>query len=719
MPPLFLLAATSLGALVTASDGGTTIQYGIASVEIRETDARVENVESGHHQPSGTLFVTWDEVRGPERQPWFALSEDGGRTFMEPQPAEHAIKLRYHELHPGEAAPRVPPILIAPGSELFIVQFVTVATDGWRQSLADLGVRIFHFMPHQGYIVRMDPSLAARVAALPWVRYVGPYHPAYRLEERILEELSNGRDELRLRNVLAMEESRKSIDGVVRAVRRAGGQVAAVPAEGMGALVEALLTATQAVEAARSDHVFWIDVAGTPEHDMNIVRQFSGVDYIQSVGEFQGFDVRGEVLDGGANLNHPDLLGTLPHPGWTFPTAGFGTESLGILFGSGAGNPAARGMLPRANTSGVGQAYAAWYSAFSTAQRKAFTSELIQPPMYCVFQSNSWGNARTSQYNSYSQLMDDIVLSFDLTICQSFGNGNRQEGRPEAWAKNVIAVGGICHANTISPADDGWCGASTGPAADGRIKPDLAHFYDGILTTSNDGYIGTWGGSSAATAITCGAVGLLHEVVAANVLGTNPGGLGPWRSRLKPPTVRAILEQQAFRYPIGSTTGTAQRDEQGFGIPDLQNVYDNALRMSIVDETAGIRQGETHTYCIGIPAATPDLLVSMSFMDFPGTTSASVHRVNDLSLRVVAPGGQVFHGNNGLRTSNWSSPGGSPDTSNPKEHVFIPNPAAGNWTIEVTATEINADTRPGTDIVDADYALVVTGVACPNLSCCL
>ena len=35
-------------------------------------------------------------------------------------------------------------------------------------------------------------------------------------------------------------------------------------------------------------------------------------------------------------------------------------------------------------------------------------------------------------------------------------------------------MGGVRHYNTLSDADDCWCGgASIGPAADGRIKPDL------------------------------------------------------------------------------------------------------------------------------------------------------------------------------------------------------------------------------------------------------
>ena len=50
------------------------------------------------------------------------------------------------------------------------------------------------------------------------------------------------------------------------------------------------------------------------------------------------------------------------------------------------------------------------------------------------------------------------------------------------------------------------------------------------------------------------------------------------------------------------------------------------------------------------------------------------------------------------------------DTINTVENVFIQNPQAGDWTIEVTATEVNMDVHVETPEDDQDYALVVYGV---------
>src|SRR5262249_19627596 len=58
---------------------------------------------------------------------------------------------------------------------------------------------------------------------------------------------------------------------------------------------------------------------------------------------------------------------------------------------------------------------------------------------------------------------------------------------------------------------------------------------------------------------------------------------------------------------------------------------------------------------------------------------------------------------------NFSTPGGSPNTIDTVENVFINSPQAGIWTVEVRASEINQDANLRTPEPDAVYALVVTG----------
>ena len=52
---------------------------------------------------------------------------------------------------------------------------------------------------------------------------------------------------------------------------------------------------------------------------------------------------------------------------------------------------------------------------------------------------------------------------------------------------------------------------------------------------------------------------------------------------------------------------------------------------------------------------------------------------------------------------------GSEDTVNSLECVFVQNPQAGNWNVEVFATSVVQDNHVETPAIDADYGLVVVG----------
>jgi len=100
----------------------------------------------------------------------------------------------------------------------------------------------------------------------------------------------------------------------------------------------------------------------------------------------------------------------------------------------------------------------------------------------------------------------------------------------------------------------------------------------------------------------------------------------------------------------------------------------------------------------------------MVYKDPMGTTSSTLHRINDLDLMLTSPSGIVYWGNNGLLGAMWSSPDGNPDPLDTVENVFVQNPETGFWNITVIAREINQDSHPDTPDIDADYALVVSGI---------
>jgi fibronectin type 3 domain-containing protein len=146
---------------------------------------------------------------------------------------------------------------------------------------------------------------------------------------------------------------------------------------------------------------------------------------------------------------------------------------------------------------------------------------------------------------------------------------------------------------------------------------------------------------------------------------------------------------------------------------DVKNLYDMAQLYNwgfpvLIDESAVITPLDTHTYNLNVSGTQP-LKATMVYSDPAGVPGAGVHRINDLSLKVTSPGGTIYWGNNGLNLGVWSTSGGSSNTIDTVENVFIQNPAAGTWTIQVLADEVVQDSHVETPAIDADYALIVSG----------
>ena len=148
---------------------------------------------------------------------------------------------------------------------------------------------------------------------------------------------------------------------------------------------------------------------------------------------------------------------------------------------------------------------------------------------------------------------------------------------------------------------------------------------------------------------------------------------------------------------------------QGWGFPDLRQLYDSRQQMFVVDETDVLQPGAVRAWQVDVAAAQPFLKACLNWNEPAGNPSAAASLINNLSLRVTSPSGQVYWGNHNLASSVWSLPGGSEDSINSIESVFVQTPSAGTWIVEVLATAIVLDNHIETAAVDADYGLVVLG----------
>ena len=670
---------------------------------LRVTSAATVTPGAAGWDPSGrAAFVTWDE----KGERWFSAARGAEHTWSEARAIGTSLQLRAGTIEPGRPMPAVSAGLALPSDgRLFLVQFRTLGLPEWRDALQSAGAEVLSHVPFNAHIVRMPPGLIPAVVALDFVERVEPYHPEYRLEKELRDWVRSetGPAEVRVR-AMAFEWGPEGKERIRQVAEADGARVATwFPS---GQILELWVDRDQLRRLAAQDDVLWIDRWSAPENDMDIVRADSGANWAETNFGTCGQGVRGEVLDGGFETTHMDFDGLLLHGSNSVDS--HGTSTYGIVFGNGNrdgdGNAQGTGQLVCSS-----QGIAADYDFLT--DRFAHTQQLKAAPYFASFQSNSWGDALTTQYTSISNQMDDIIWRLDIAITQSQSNAGTQQSRPQAWAKNIISVGGVYHKNTLSIADDAWQGgASIGPAADGRIKPDVSYWYDSIFTTtSGNTYTTGFGGTSAATPETAGVLGLIVQMWSENVWGTNPQGSTVFERQPHASTIKALLINSGQQYPFTGTTSDLTRTHQGWGRPSARVARERAANSLVVDQGVPLRLNESAVYSVVVASGTTDLKATMAYPDPPGTTSASLHRINDLNLKVSSPSGTIYWGNNGLLAGNWSTSGGSPNTVDTVENVFVQNPQAGTWTVEVRAAEVNQDAHLATPDADAVFSLVVTG----------
>ena len=651
---------------------------------------------------------------------WTVQDESGSKQFYQVikdgvasavQQSKNEIRLRYDTFDPLARAPRSVDGRFEhrPENQLYLVQFHTKSLATYRKQLEKMGVTVHKFLPNATHIARMGDAMVNRVRALPYVRWVGPYEPAYRLEEYLLDNADEAGEYYPLQkyNIMIFESDLGIKKQVAAKIAKLGGQIDRDHAGKY--LIEATLTPEQLFEVVHLNEIQFIDRWSPVEKDMNISREITGANYVETVAGYTGQGVRGEVIDLGFNLTHVDF-GSNPLIEHTAVNVdSHGAACSGIVFGDGTGNPDARGLLPD------GQGIVADWDVVSVGTpRYDHTGELVQPPYEAVFQTASVGSARTLNYTTISADTDSALFDFDIVHCQSQSNAGDQMSRPQAWAKNIISGGAVNHYDTLTKSDDCWCsGASIGPATDMRIKPDLCHFYDATLTTTSGGttaYTASFGGTSGATPNIAGNTGIFFQMWSEGIFGNDATpGASVFDNRPHMTTAKAAMINTAEQYAFSGAAHDLTRVHQGWGMPSLQNLYDKRNNMFFVDESDVLSNGQSTVYPISVAPGEPELKVTMVYADPPGSPAAAQHRINDLTLKVTDPSATEYWGNVGLLENNYSTPGGSANDYDTVENVFIQNPASGNWTVEVFADEINEDGHVETGADDADFALVVSG----------
>jgi hypothetical protein len=651
--------------------------------------------------------------------------------------------------------------------DYFVVQFTAPVRDEWLDGIRALGAEVLQYVPHQAFFVYADEVTMHRVAGDSRVRWVGRYLPenkiAPELREQVASQLNGSRSNGRMQalevnaNGTAIFDvavfARASIDTAqAEIINISSGRVRNVInlRHNFFNVIRVELPLANVTRVAEIPDVVRIDPYFTPtaedERAAQIVAgNFSSTTVINAPGynPLTQFGVNGQnvtvsVVDDGVGIPgdggfYVTATNTVDGPlrGATIGASGHGHLNATII----AGNTPFSVLDPTGYNYGLGIAPNSHIinipllrGGYTGTESNTVDDTVVTAGPNGVkgfITNNSWGNGTNSNaYDAYAAMYDGFVQDASIAatidpilIVFSAGNsGTSGLTRPKV-AKNVIAVANSknlrtelsASANNIDNIDSS---SSVGPAADGRIKPDITAPGSAITggrsgTSSLFGNIDTfhrWStGTSHAAPQVAGAAALFTQFWKSANGGSNPS----------PALAKAALLNATQEMNGVLTTAPIPNGNEGWGRINMKLMLNTGVPIKYIDQTHEFfNPGELVAYIGKVSSSTKPLRITLVWTDPPGVGNPAL--VNNLDLTVNV-GGTIYKGN--VFTAGTSTPGGTADTLNNVENVFLPAgiPSGTIVTVSVSTVAINGNGILGNaDATDQHFALVAYNFTSTN-----
>ncbi|HEY9258259.1 S8 family peptidase [Chitinophaga sp.] len=291
-------------------------------------------------------------------------------------------------------------------------------------------------------------------------------------------------------------------------------------------------------------------------------------------------------------------------------------------------------------------------------------------------QNHSYGTGIENYYGAEAVAYDQQIREAD-TIVHVYSSGNigtttstsgRYQGIANVanlsgnfkQAKNVIVVGGTDGASQLIAL------SSSGPAYDGRIKPEIAAYGED--------------GTSGAAALTSGVAALLQDA---------------WRQQHSSPVssalIKAVILNSATR-----PAGVLPSYKHGYGylqaLGALQTLQENRVR------SGEVSTGTTTTFDINVPAGIQQVKITLCWNDPAAPVNAVKALVNDLDLSATSADNNtwlpwVLNPYPAADSLSAVAKRGR-DSINNTEQISIDRPLAGPLHLSVKGIQVSTPVQP-------------------------
>lgn len=593
-----------------------------------------------------------------------------------------------------------------------IAEFDAIPTSAQRAALKAAGVEVLAPLGGSAYFVRIDADAnsGAALRAGP-ISALGDVQRAHKIDSKLMQGTAPAWAIAEVMDERARAEAVNPTIGVYvqlhRDVAISGQTVADLIADHGGVIRDKVASVNTlvvempflAVEGlADDDRVQWVEAAlprmGTFNAGNRVRVQ---ADTAQAAPyNLNGAGVTVFVYDGGTiRASHDDYSGratVLDSDSVSFHA----THVAGTVGGDGSANATHRGMAPAVSILSAGFEFDGagtfLYTnpgdiEFDYANAIAQGADMSNNSIGSNIAQNGFSCAFEGDYGLTAATIDAIVggsLGEPIVIFWAAGNerGNGRCGTqynttpPPSNNKNAISVGALNSNDDSVTSFTSW-----GPSDDGRLRPVISapgcqSGGDGGITSLDDDSdtdYTTLCGTSMASPTAAGVGALIYD----DFRVTFAGEPDPSNQLMKTWLAHTAVD-----------LGNAGPDNQtGYGSIRAVDAID-FMRSGNWDEDA-VGDGGAKTYSVDVAPGDSSLKITIAWDDAPGTPNVGNALVNDLDLIVIDPSG----GRHYPWTLSLGSPGSpavrtAEDHLNNIEQVFVSNPEAGRWSVQIAGTSV-------------------------------
>ncbi len=513
-----------------------------------------------------------------------------------------------------------------------LVQFYTIPTTAEKLKLNAAGIELISYIPNNAYISKVSTSVSKTDLVEMNIRSIHIIENDMKLAPVLIKQdfpdWAVTGEYIRL-NVKYYSELDKS--SLLNNISENEGQV-------LGQLdkIKTLVVQypTLAIsELASNPLIQWIEPISAPNKSESTIgnNTFRSNAINTQYLEGRKYDGRGITIglaDDGVIGPHIDFEGRATIN--TIENAGIhGDMTSGIAVGAGNLDPTVGGTAPGADL----QVFRIGNLIFLSSNGHILNAVENLNNLDITITSTSYSQGFGGEYNTTTEFADQQVYE-NPVIAHVFAGGNSGTqdhgyGAGPGWGnisggmkagKNTVCVG------NLDLNDNLIFSSSIGPAADGRIKPDICAIGDGNYSTNENNTFQRGSGTSAACPAIAGIFAQLSQAYKEN-------------------NDDAVPESGLIKAAILNTA-----EDLGNPGPDFRFGWGraNALKAARIIEdkrymSDNMEQGLNQTHLITVPENVSELRIMTYWTDLEGSPNSALALVNDINMQVVSPSGDVYN----------------------------------------------------------------------------